>query len=76
MTHGPLEGIWYWTDITHTAYLAVGLNRYDCVLEGSLIRTYPIKYLELGLFWVMQILGRHGHFGEYDHFLFYRLKNH
>ena len=22
----------------HIAYLAVGLNRYDCVLEGSLIR--------------------------------------
>ena len=28
----------HWTDKLHIAYLAVGLNRYDCVLEESLIR--------------------------------------
>ena len=33
-------------------------------------RIYLIKYLDQGLFWVMQILGGHGHSGGYDQFLF------
>ena len=38
-------------------------------------RIYPIKYLNRGLFRVMQTLGGHNHFGGYDQPLFYRLKN-
>ena len=45
------------------------------VLPLTDYRTYLIKYLNWGLFRVMQTLGGHGHFGGYDHLLFDRLKN-
>ena len=38
-------------------------------------RTHPIKYLNRGLFGVMQTLGGHGHSGGYDQLLFVRLRN-
>ena len=68
------EPIWL-----HAAYLALGLNRYDFVFERSLIRLSLIivfrKYLNCGMFWVMQTLGGLGHFGGYDQLLFDHLKN-
>ena len=63
----------------HFAYLAVGLNWYDCVLKGisdpplTEYRTHPIKYLNRGQFWGSQTLGGHGHSGGYDQLLFGRL---
>ena len=37
--------------------------------------TYPIKYLNQGLFLVIQTLSCHGYFGGYDHLLFDHLRN-
>ena len=64
--------------ILHIAYLAAGLNRYDCVGRISdppptEYRTHRIKYLNRGLFWVYQTLGGHGHSGGYDQLLFVQI---
>ena len=44
-------------------------------ISSTEYRTYPIKYLNRGLFWVMQTLGGHGHSGGYDQLLFDCLRN-